>query len=265
MTEPRERLSEAPEADPVRRRVRQKTTPAFATFEALGGSDEISYEEALQKSSQHLIVFSSSGTRTEVGDDSDWITTHWKSSSQRRRADMGDPRAVDADMVELIAANANVSEGHSSRTQATADELLTFAACVEDFSIEISINLEDINVDDLERQPEIVFGNLVKRRAEVKASTLSPQRNKELAQAKDKEVNTWMEHAVVEAAARKGIPPAALMKMRWVVTTKADDSLKARLVVQGFTDTRLGKIQTTSPTSSRRARQVFLLHFQCHK
>ena len=60
------------------------------------------------------------------------------------------------------------------------------------------------------------------------------------------------------------------MKMRWVVTTKADDSLKARLVVQGFTDTRLGKIQTSSPTSSRRVRQIFLttvasLHSQCYK
>ena len=65
-------------------------------------------------------------------------------------------------------------------------------------------------------------------------------------------------------------PPSGIMKMRWVVTTKVDDSLKARLVVQGFTDTRLGKIQTSSPTSSRRARQIFLttvasLHFQCHK
>ena len=88
-------------------------------------------------------------------------------------------------------------------------------------------------------------------------STLTPQRKKELAQAKDKELNTWMEHAVVEAAARKGIPPAALMKMRWAVTTKADDSLKARLVVQGFTDTRLGTNKTSSPTSSRRARQIF--------
>ena len=147
---------------------------------------------------------------------------------------------------------------------------MAFAACVDDLSVEITINLEDINVDDLQRQPETVFGNLVKRRAEAKVSTLTPQRKKELAQAKDKELNTWTEHAVVEAATRKGITPAALMKMRWVVTTKADDGLKARPVVQGFTDTRLGKIQTSSPTSSRRARQIFLttvasLQFQCHK
>lgn len=57
-----------------------------------------------------------------------------------------------------------------------------------------------------------------------------------------------MEHAVFESASRKGIPANALMKMRWVVTTKADDNLKARLVVQGFTDARLGKLQTAVPT-----------------
>ena len=28
--------------------------------------------------------------------------------------------------------------------------------------------------------------------------------------------------------------------MRWVITRKSDDSLKARLVIQGFTDPQLG-------------------------
>ena len=46
--------------------------------------------------------------------------------------------------------------------------------------------------------------------------------------------------------------------------------LKARLLVQGFTDPRLGKIPTSSPTASRRSRQLFLtlaasLGFQTHK
>ena len=79
-----------------------------------------------------------------------------------------------------------------------------------------------------------------------------------------------MEHAVVEVASRKGLPLNALLKMRWVATTKADDSLKARLVVQGFTDARLGKTQTAAPTASRRARHIFLttvapLHFQWYE
>ena len=48
------------------------------------------------------------------------------------------------------------------------------------------------------------------------------------------------------------------MKMRWVVTLKDDGQLKARLVVEGFTDQRHGKIPTSSPTASRRSRQIFL-------
>ena len=51
---------------------------------------------------------------------------------------------------------------------------------------------------------------------------------------------------------------------------KDDGSLKARLVVQGFMDPRLGKLPTSSPTASLRSRQIFLtlavsLGFQTHE
>ena len=46
--------------------------------------------------------------------------------------------------------------------------------------------------------------------------------------------------------------------MRWVITRKSDDSLEARLVMQGFTDPQLGAKPTASPTVSRRGRQQFL-------
>ena len=54
------------------------------------------------------------------------------------------------------------------------------------------------------------------------------------------------------------------------MTFKDDGSLKARLVVQGFTNQRLGKIPTSSSTASRRSRQIFLKRgasfgFQIHK
>ena len=48
------------------------------------------------------------------------------------------------------------------------------------------------------------------------------------------------------------------MRMRWVITRKPDDSLKARLVIQGFTGPQLGAKPTVSPTVSRRGRQLFL-------
>ena len=76
---------------------------------------------------------------------------------------------------------------------------------------------------------------------------MTPERKKELAKSKDNELTTWMEHAVVDAASRNGIPTSALMKMRWVVTTKADDSLKACFVFQGFTDTVADRIKKGSP------------------
>ena len=101
-------------------------------------------------------------------------------------------------------------------------------------------------------------------------STLSAEQKRELVEAEDKQLNTFVKDSVVEAASRQGISPSALMKMRWVVTFKDDGSLKARLVVQGFTDQRLGKIPTSSPTASRRSRQIFLtlaasFGFQTHR
>ena len=82
--------------------------------------------------------------------------------------------------------------------------------------------------------PETAFDMMVRRRrAEVRVSTLSGEQKREL----------------VEAASLQGISPSAVMKMRWVVTFKDDGSLKARLVVQGFTHQRLGKIPTSSPTA----------------
>ena len=88
-------------------------------------------------------------------------------------------------------------------------------------------------------------------------STLPAEQKRELVEAKD-ELSTFVKYSVVEAASRQGISSSALMKMRWVVTFKDDGSLKARLVVQGCTDQRLGKIPTPSPTASRRSRQIFL-------
>ena len=152
MAEPRTR----PRTETVRRRVRQKTTPAFATFEALGGSGDeegcFSYTEDLQKSSPHLIGFARAEVRTVRDGDHDWLTTHWKSPSQRRRADMGDPTAVDADMVELIATTAERvqfnSEGQTSRIRPPEAEP-AFASNADNLSVEAIINLEDIDIDAL--------------------------------------------------------------------------------------------------------------------
>ena len=79
----------------------------------------------------------------------------------------------------------------------------------------------------------------------MRVSTLTPREREESVKAKQKEISSFLKHAAVEG-------------MRWVITRKPDDSLKARLVIQGFTDPQLGAKPTASPTVSRRGRQLFL-------
>ena len=151
--------------------------------------------------------------------------------------------------------------------ETTENETLTETQCVETLQkdvdnllVTVSFSLDEETTQQIcsNPVPETAFNVMVKRRrAEVKVSTLSAEQKRELVKAKDKELSTFVKYSVVEAASHQGISPSALMKMRWVVTFKDDSSLKARLVVQGFTDQRLGKIPTLSPTASRRSRQIF--------
>ena len=74
----------------------------------------------------------------------------------------------------------------------------------------------------------------------MRVSTLTPREREELIKAKQKEIISFLKHAPVEAATRLGLQCKSLMRMRWVITRKPDDSLKARLVIQGFTDPQPG-------------------------
>ena len=121
--------------------------------------------------------------------------------------------------------------------------------------------------------PETAFNVMVRRRrAEVKVSTLSAEQKRELVKARDKELDTV---SCQIFCGRGGITSRDLTVCVDESALGCDvqrlyGSLKARLVVQGCTDQRLGKIPTSSPTASRRSRQIFLtlaasLGFQTHK
>ena len=93
--------------------------------------------------------------------------------------------------------------------------------------------------------PETAFNVMVKRRhAEVKVSILSAEQMRVLTG----QLNTFVNYSFRRSA---------LMQMRWVVTLKSDGQLQARLMVQRFTYQRLRKVPTSSPTASRRSRQIF--------
>ena len=92
---------------------------------------------------------------------------------------------------------------------------------------------------------------------------LTPREREELINAKQREISSFLKHAAVEAATRSRLQCKSLMRMRWVITRKPDDSLKARLLIQEFTDPQLGAKPTASPTVSRRRRQLFLTVAGC--
>ena len=73
---------------------------------------------------------------------------------------------------------------------------------------------------------------------------------REREQAKDEALNTFVKYSVVEVAARHGISPSSLMKVRWVVTLKDGGQLKVRLVVQRVIVQRLAIISNRIPSVS---------------
>ena len=107
--------------------------------------------------------------------------------------------------------------------------------------VAFAIDVEDIGY--IENNPEAAFAGLVKKnRAEVRVKNLSKDEMDDLREAKGKEIKSFLKYKVVEAASRMGVPPGALMKMRWVITKKDTGEMKARLVVLGYTDPGLGTI-----------------------
>ena len=130
-------------------------------------------------------------------------------------------------------------------------------SCTQDEVVEVAFALSHYEAIKIAETPATALAALARQgRGEVRVSTLTPQEREELVKAKQKEISSFLKHAAVEAATRSGLQCKSLMRMRWVITRKSDDSLKARLVIQGFTDPQLGAKPTASPTVSRRGRQL---------
>ena len=131
--------------------------------------------------------------------------------------------------------------------------------CAQDEVVEVAFALSHHEAVKIAETPATALAALARQgRGEVRVSTLNPREREELVKAQQKEISSFLKHAAAEAATRSGLQCKSLMRMRWVITSKPDDSLIARLVIQGFTDPQLGAKPTASPTVSRRGRHLFL-------
>ena len=130
------------------------------------------------------------------------------------------------------------------------------APCAQDEVVEVAFALSHHEAIKIAKTPATALAALARQgRGEVRVSALTPLEREELIKAKQKEISSFLKHAAVEAATMSGLQCKSLMG---VIARKPDDSLKARLVIQGFTDPQLGAKPTAPPTVSRRGRQLFL-------
>ena len=93
------------------------------------------------------------------------------------------------------------------------------------------------------------------RKQEVSYSKLSEEGRRGFDKAKENEVTQWIQ----EAAAKRiegHVPRHRVMRMRWVLTYKETGAPKARIVIVGYEDPDITSVVSSSPTMSRRTRQL---------
>ena len=118
-----------------------------------------------------------------------------------------------------------------------------------------------------------------KQRTEVQLSELSPEERTAFENAKQAEINNWLQTQTVSKVLRDQIPVEQIMKCRWILTWKPLDGInqdeiehkslrshkpKARLVVLGYQDPQIEEIPRDSPTLSKTARMLILQTIATH-
>ena len=160
----------------------------------------------------------------------------------------------------------------------------SFYACEEDcfyldstqaWKLEIDVCQQDINRWKQEEHPtemSFLVTAAKKQRSEVKLHDLTIKEQELFRQAKDKEIDSWIQTGTVAKILRHQIPLENIMRCRWILTWKEIDESerkaskssqsqfkpKARLVVLGYTDPCLEDIPRDSPTMTKMTRMMIL-------
>lgn len=90
-----------------------------------------------------------------------------------------------------------------------------------------------------------------KRKVEIRERDLTERDQALFKEAKLREWQQWLNHDVIAAASRQGVPKQRIIRARWVLSVKRSGEHKARLVLVGFTDPDLHKLDRDAPTLSQ--------------
>ena len=130
-------------------------------------------------------------------------------------------------------------------------------------ALELSIDLDwdslRRSVKDVERVAPLI-ATTIQRSGEVRMRDLDAKGRKQFSEAKLVEIKSWLRYEAVRAALRNRFNAADVMKMRWILRYKESGTAKARLVIIGYHDPRLGsEVRTEAPVASRRGRGTFFM------
>ena len=101
-------------------------------------------------------------------------------------------------------------------------------------------------------------------RAEVHTKDLTTAELQLFEQAKQKEIQCWIQTSAIKAILRQRLNPEQILRSRWILTWKSpepgDDhrKAKARLVVLGYQDPKLVDVSRDAPTLSKEGRALVL-------
>ncbi len=138
------------------------------------------------------------------------------------------------------------------------------------FALEIDLSHNDLKSWAQSEKPEelVQVAQVSKRnRLEVQIKDLSNHEKALFDQAKDAELNCWMQTNALKAVLHQSLNPDQILRSRWVLTWKSLEDeqgkpdgrkAKARLVVLGFQDPQLTEVARDAPTLTREARRTVL-------
>ena len=115
-----------------------------------------------------------------------------------------------------------------------------------------------------------------KQKVEVKVRDLNADDQKLFAQAKEKELESWISTETVQRILRNKVPEGQLLRSRWVLSWKTLDDVdkeatgmsrkaKARLVILGYEDPLIDSLPRDSPTLGRDSRMIALQCIASHR
>ena len=95
-----------------------------------------------------------------------------------------------------------------------------------------------------------LIASTIRKSAEVTLRQLDQKGRKEFEVAKSAEIQSWLRYEAVTAALRSQYHHRDIMKMRWVLKYKESGKPKARLVIIGYHDPRVGSdVRTEAPVA----------------